>query len=144
MIRTSLVIELRLFLSMCGKTFPESDVPIPLYGWLELVLQLTDIIAFLALIYHSDRELTIPWTIFCTILWLRNFLQSATAAISSPLRPVKDEVGSSLTSMSVLVTGACTIWFIFLRLRNRVTNLLEKLCCQWTGHPTDTIGINWQ
>lgn len=40
----------------------------------------------------------IPVTIFCTILWLKNRLQSATAAISSPLSPVKEFVGSSSSS----------------------------------------------
>ena len=51
----------------------------------------------------------IPVIIFCTILWLRNFLQSATAAISRPLKPVNDVVGSPSSSSSTGSSAAGSI-----------------------------------
>ena len=50
----------------------------------------------------------IPVMIFCTIFWLKNFLQSATAAISRALSPVKEDVGSS-SSWSSGVSPRCEI-----------------------------------
>jgi hypothetical protein len=62
----------------------------------------------------------IPVMIFCTIRWLKNFLQSATAAISRPFKPVNDVVGSPSSSSS---TGSSSVGSIPMPDRDRSNSI---------------------